>query len=260
MPRCFVIQPFDNGPYDKRYRDVLVPAIKEADLDPYRVDQDPSTTIPIDDIEKNIRDSEICLADITSDNPNIWYEVGFAFANGKSVVLICAKQRPTDPPFDVRHRQIIFYAMDSPSDFKKLGKEATARLKAQVKKTEALQTIASLSPVKSTEGLSSYEIAGLVSVMENRLSPDNQVTPNEVRKDMRQAGYTELAISLSLESLSRKAMIEFDESEPNDFGNTYSIVRITPAGIDWLLANQERFRLKIEREEAPKPSDQDIPF
>jgi hypothetical protein len=31
MARCFVIQPFDNGgPYDKRYNDVLVPAIKEG--------------------------------------------------------------------------------------------------------------------------------------------------------------------------------------------------------------------------------------
>jgi hypothetical protein len=38
MARCFVIQPFDRGgPYDKRYRDVLTPAIQEAGLEPYRV-------------------------------------------------------------------------------------------------------------------------------------------------------------------------------------------------------------------------------
>jgi hypothetical protein len=41
MPRCFVIQPFDDGgPYDKRYKDVLLPAIKDADLEPYRIDED----------------------------------------------------------------------------------------------------------------------------------------------------------------------------------------------------------------------------
>jgi hypothetical protein len=109
MPRCFVIQPFDEGgPYDKRYADVLVPAIKGADLEPYRVDRDPATTIPIDDIEDNIRTSEICLADITPDSPNIWYEVGFAFANEKPVVMVCAKPRPTKAPFDVQHRHIIF--------------------------------------------------------------------------------------------------------------------------------------------------------
>jgi hypothetical protein len=53
MARCFVIQPFDGGgPYDKRYKDVLLPAIKDADLDAYRVDEDRSSSIPIDDIEQ----------------------------------------------------------------------------------------------------------------------------------------------------------------------------------------------------------------
>ena len=94
MARCFVIQPFDSGPYDKRYKSVLLPAIKDADLEAYRVDEDRSSSILIDDIEQNIRSSEICLADITLDNANIWYEVGFAFANNKNVVMICAKPRP----------------------------------------------------------------------------------------------------------------------------------------------------------------------
>jgi hypothetical protein len=147
MPRCFVIQPFDRGPFDKRHPDVLKPAMAEAELEPYRVDEDPNATILIDDIEAGIRGSEVCLADITNDNPNIWYEVGFAIANGKPVVLICADPRPTSPPFDVSQRHIIFYSLDSPSDFEKLQKEVTIRLKAQIKKTEAMQTVASLSPV-----------------------------------------------------------------------------------------------------------------
>lgn len=263
MPRCFVIQPFDNGPFDKRYEDVLIPAIKDAALEPYRVDQDPSSTIPIDDIEAGIRASEICLADITTDNPNIWYEVGFAFANDKPVVLICAKVRPTNPPFDVRHRQIIFYSLDSPSDFRRLQKEISARLKAQMEKTEAMQTIASLSTVKSTEGLSSYEIAALVAIMENRITPDTPVTPREVQQDMRRAGYTDMAINLSLESLRRKGMMDFDQSEPNDFGNTYTVCAITQAGLDWLLENKDRFRLTVEKEtvqEGPELSDEEIPF
>lgn len=97
VARCFVIQPFDKGgPFDKRYRDVLIPAIKNADLEHYRVDEDPGTTVLIDDIETGIRNSEICLADITNNNPNIWYEVGFAIASDKPVVMVCANPRPTD--------------------------------------------------------------------------------------------------------------------------------------------------------------------
>jgi hypothetical protein len=133
MPRCFVIQRFDKGPYDKRYRDVLVPAIRAAGLEPYRVDEDPSATILIEDIENGIRQSDICLADVTLDNPNIWYEIGFAHANGKSVVLICSEPRPTPFPFDVRHRQIIMYSLDSPSDFKSLANDITLRLEARLK-------------------------------------------------------------------------------------------------------------------------------
>jgi hypothetical protein len=204
MVRCFVIQPFDGGgPYDKRYKDVLLPAINGAALEAYRVDEDRSSSVPIDDIENNIRASEICLADIAPGNPNIWYEVGFAFANDKPVVMICAKPRPTKPPFDVQHRHIIYYTQESPSDFIKLQAEITARLKAQIEKAATMQSVESLSPVK-TDGLSSYEIAAMVSIMENRLVPGDGVRPSDLQKDMRRAGYTDVAATLSLESLARK--------------------------------------------------------
>ena len=84
MPTCFVIQPFDDGgKFDKRFQDNLQPALKDAGLDAYRVDLDPSVDVPIDAIESRIRDAAICLADITTDNPNVWYELGYAFAVGR---------------------------------------------------------------------------------------------------------------------------------------------------------------------------------
>lgn len=109
MPRCSVIKPFDKGPFDKRYDQVLVPAILAANLEPYRVDRDHSASIPVEQIESMIRDSDACLADITMDNPNVWYEVGFGFASGKEVVLVCSTRRETKYPFDVHHRNIIRY-------------------------------------------------------------------------------------------------------------------------------------------------------
>ena len=51
MKRCFVIQPFDRGVFEKRYREVFAPAIKDTGLEPYRVDRDPSAGIPINEIE-----------------------------------------------------------------------------------------------------------------------------------------------------------------------------------------------------------------
>lgn len=262
MARCFVIQPFDDGgPYDKRYKDVLLPAIKDAALEAYRVDEDRSSSIPIDDIEQNIRGSEICLADITLDNANIWYEVGFAFANNKSVVMICAKPRPTKAPFDVQHRHIIFYTQDSPRDFENLQTEITARLKAQIEKAATMQTVESLSPVK-TDGLSSYEIAAMVSIMENQLSPKDGVRPTDLQKDMRRAGYTDVAASLSLVSLTRKSLIECQqiEGDSEDGPYSYSVYILTSRGLDWMLENQHRFKLRVDDDAAPGVADEDIPF
>lgn len=108
MPICFVIQPFDGGKFDKRFDDVYKPAIEAAGLDAYRVDRDPSVDIPIDAIEEGIKNESICLADITSDNPNVWYELGFAYATGRPVIMVCSDERSDRRyPFDIQHRSII---------------------------------------------------------------------------------------------------------------------------------------------------------
>ena len=126
MPTCFVIQPF-NSKFDKKYRDVYKPALEKAGLDPYRVDQDPSTEGVMDSIEQQIRDATICLADITTDNPNVWYELGYAFAAGRSVVMVCSSEREGKLPFDVQHQTVIKYEPESESDFVKLGEEISTR-------------------------------------------------------------------------------------------------------------------------------------
>jgi len=46
MDKCFVMQPFDGSDFDSRYEDVIAPAIREAGLEPYRVDRDPKSVFP----------------------------------------------------------------------------------------------------------------------------------------------------------------------------------------------------------------------
>jgi hypothetical protein len=256
MPTCFVIQPFDKGPYDRRYKDLLEPAIRDAGLDPYRVDEDPSVAVPIDDIENSIRESEICLADVTTNNPNIWYEVGYALANGRPVVFICHDPRPEPYPFDVRHRHVISYSTQSSSDFEKLRKEVTARLKAQVKKAEKLKTVAAMSQVNPTEGLSPHEVAVLVTIMSEAYTPDDGVQPHRIKELMKRSGYTAVATTLAMAGLRQKEMIQFVEHGV-DSNESFTLCSLTPAGLDWMLKNQDRFRLVVERETI---KDEDIPF
>ena len=257
MARCFVIQPFDRGgPYDKRYRDVLTPAIQEAGLDPYRVDQDPGVTIIIDDIEKGIREAEVCLADITTNNPNIWFEVGFALANGKRIVLICADPRPEPYPFDIRHRNIINYALHSSSDFEKLKQEVITRLKAQAEKAEKIQTVAAMSEIENTAGLSNHEIATMVTIMSETVNPAEGLSVYLLKDKLGRSGYTAMAAGLAVESLIRKEMIERFVFNDHEQQESYPACRLMPKGIDWLLRNEDRFSMR----KGSPVTDEEIPF
>jgi hypothetical protein len=154
MAMCFVIQPFDSGKFDKRFDGVYKPAIEAAGLEAYRVDRDPKVEIPIKAIEDGIRNAAICLADITTDNPNVWYELSYAFAADRPVVMVCSEERTTRKyPFDIQHRTVINYKSEAPSDFNKLRNDVTDRIKALLNKTEALRRIVESEQVAPTQGL-----------------------------------------------------------------------------------------------------------
>lgn len=141
MDKCFVIQPFDNSTFDKRFADIFSPAIVKAGFEPYRIDKDLSVRIPIDEIEKGISDSAFCFAEITSDNPNVWYELGYAFACQKDVVLVCSDERKDKFPFDIQHRHIITYKTSSTSDFNTLEGTITGKITALQEKSKTVKIL-----------------------------------------------------------------------------------------------------------------------
>lgn len=256
MPTCFVIQPFDGGPFDKRYEDVFVPAIEAAGLEPYRVDRDPAVMIPIDEIEVGIRKADACLADISLSNPNVWFELGFAIAAEKQVILVCSHEPNRRFPFDVQHRTVITYRTDSARDFADLQAQITARLSAAMNKEDRLERLAESSLVADVEGLNQFEIAALVTVAENAQEPEDYVSSWSIRQDMERAGYTKLAATLSLTTLLRKRLL-LSGRDSDQNGNEFSTYRVSDTGMDWLLANQDR--LILTRKRTSDGSD-DIPF
>ena len=254
------MQPFDKGVFDKRFDDVIVPSIEEAGLEPYRVDRDPNVSIPIDDIEEGIQNARLCLAEITTDNPNVWFELGYAIAIQKDVVLICSDERQSQFPFDVQHRRIIKYSTGSPSDFKELQSAITSQLKALVKKQEQLQDFLP-SPIIPTEGLEPHEMVALVSAMQNSLVPEGIATAHEMRNDLRRAGYPDLAVSLSIRGLLKKRMINRTQGQYED-GEPFSGYSVTEVGETWLFNNIDKLTLK---KQPPPPDhtfapDDDLPF
>lgn len=255
MGTCFVMQPFDKGVFDKRYEDIFLPAITAAGLEPYRVDRDPSVSIPIDEIQSGIKNADVCLAEITTDNPNVWFELGFAIASSKEVVLICSSERKTTFPFDIQHRNIIRYETGSPRDYDRLKEEITKRLRGVLEKRLTLGRIADINmpSIADTEGLSQHELVALVIVAENIDPSSYNATTHQIRVDMESAGYTRIAVTLAISSLLEKGMIGY-ETETDSNGEEYFRYGVSPKGMKWLFTNQDKLVLRIQ-----KPKDE-IPF
>ena len=258
MPTCFVIQPFDSGKFDKRYDDTYAPAIAAAGLEPYRVDRDPSVDIPIDSIEEGIRKASICLADITSDNPNVWYELGYSFASGTPVVMICSdERRGRRYPFDIQHRAVIPYQSEAPRDFEVLKSAITKRIKALLQRNAAIRKIKESDPVAPVEGLSQPELVVLATVAGSIMLPEDGVSAFSAKGDVEKAGFTALGFSIGVRRLRAKEFITLDEAADYN-GESYQIIKITESGWAWIESNEDRFLLR--RPEHSAQNDDDIPF
>lgn len=258
MRTCFVIQPFDGGPFDKRYQDTIRPAIKSCELEAYRVDEDLSVSIPIDEIEHGIRESALCLADITSDNPNVWFELGFAIACRKEVVLICSHERSSKFPFDVQHRNIIQYRTDSRRDLDDLATKISERIAAILRKEQKIGKVH--TPLAEVSGLTPHETVALVSLAENIEDPTEAAGHHTIRSDMERAGFNRIATFIALQALVRKKLVQSHEA--TDFnGNPFVVFQLTQQGTEWLMDNQDRLALKNDADQEPSSiPDEDIPF
>lgn len=258
MQTCFVIQPFDSGKFDKRFDDVYKPAITAAGLEAYRVDRDPNVEIPIEAIEEGIRNAAVCLADITTDNPNVWYELGFAFATGRPVVMVCSSERTSGKyPFDIQHRIVINYKSESTSDFTSLEKSLTERIQALLNKAEVLRQIAESNPIATTQGLSQHELMVLAILAGDTALPGYSVPLYSLKNEVERAGLTSIGFSLALRQLKATELIEIIEEYDEIQGHTYKAARTSESGWHWIENNSLLFELK----KSPiQKFEDDIPF
>lgn len=109
---CFVMQPFA-APLGDYYEKIYRPAIEKAGLRPVRADAEIFATGKImDQVWTGINAAKVLVAELTSRNPNVFYELGLAHAMNKPVVLVSAKEE--DVPFDLQHIRVIYYDVTDP--------------------------------------------------------------------------------------------------------------------------------------------------
>jgi hypothetical protein len=265
MATCFVIQPFDSAKFDRRFDEVYRPSIEAAGLEAYRVDRDPKAEILIDAIESGIRSAAICLADITLDNPNVWYELGFAFASGRPVVMVCSSERTTRSfPFDIQHRPIITYTPESPSDFDVLRKAIKERIAALLVKKEMLRQLQESDQVATTAGLSQKELIVLAIVAGDSGLPGELPSLRSLKSDAEGSGLTPIGFSLAFRGLSSKGLVEVAQGHWEQ-GEEYEGARVSDKGWSWIEANESLFVLIKPSKMAKKGGkfddfEDDIPF
>lgn len=245
---CFVIQPFDKDTFDARYTDTFKPALAQAGFEAYRVDEDPKTEVLIQSIENGIRKAHICLADVTTDNPNVWYELGFAYAAGKRIILTCCdEEREGALPFDIRHRSVIQYKSKSLSDFEVLKEKIIER--ASVLRGGAIEKqIVEANPIAPQGGLLQIEIQLLGLIASETATPGEGQSVWSLSADAKSLGLTNIAIGLAFRSLIARGFVDVGE-ENDDFGHVYNSASVTDEGWTWIKGHASLFNLTGRTEE-----------
>lgn len=124
---CFVVQPFAE-PYGGYFSLIYEPAIEGAGLQAMRADAEIFGTGKImDQIFAGIREADVLVAELTTRNPNVLYELGLAHALRKPVVLVSSNE--DDVPFDLSHIRVIYYDNNDPFWGEKLKGKITDHLK-----------------------------------------------------------------------------------------------------------------------------------
>lgn len=118
---CFVEMPFDQR-FEGIWSNVIIQTVENLGDTCIRVDNFFTTGSILNDIFTSIKNSDYIIADLTMQNPNVYYELGYSHALNKKVILIT--QDISSLPFDLRHQRVILY-QDTAAGAAKLKSDLT---------------------------------------------------------------------------------------------------------------------------------------
>lgn len=127
ISKAFVLMPFDSE-FDTVYNDIIKPSLEEIGYDVKRADSMLDQRNILKDIVRGIKEADLIIADLTSLNANVFYELGIAHAMRKQTVLL--RQNNEDIPFDLMSYRVISYSThfkEAPlliDKLKEIGKKA----------------------------------------------------------------------------------------------------------------------------------------
>lgn len=103
----FVVMQFTKE-FTDIYEEVIKKVCNEFELDAHLASDTYGPGMIISDIVQSITDSEFVIAEITPNNANVFYEVGYAHGINKPVILL-ANKADVKLPFDVSPFRVLMY-------------------------------------------------------------------------------------------------------------------------------------------------------
>lgn len=103
---AFVLMPFDDR-FDDVYEIGIKEAAQKAGVRAERLSDQLYAEGMLDRIYRQIDGADLVIADMSDRNPNVFYEVGYAHAKEKLVILIT--DDASSIPFDLQHRRHLVY-------------------------------------------------------------------------------------------------------------------------------------------------------
>jgi hypothetical protein len=95
-------------PFDSLYQEVVRPLVTDLlGLSVVRMEEVAGPGIVFEDMQRQLAEAQIVIAEITAPNQNVFYELGYAHALNKPTILMA--QRGKELPFDIRSYRVIFY-------------------------------------------------------------------------------------------------------------------------------------------------------
>ena len=102
-----------DGSMQKPFEDGIRLAIIDAGYTPLRIDQKEHANKIDDEIIAEIRKSKFLVADLTGNRGGVYYEAGFAYGLGLTVIYCCREDALKDVHFDIRQFNTIVWSEPS---------------------------------------------------------------------------------------------------------------------------------------------------
>jgi len=105
--RGLVIAPFDAA--GRRVLDAVRRALEEIEIEVFRLDNIAAGALWANAITDAVRSCDLLVVDVTRQNPNVFYELGFAHAMRKPTILIASSEATGSLPSDLAGFPYIVY-------------------------------------------------------------------------------------------------------------------------------------------------------